>query len=261
MLRFYVSVILTAIALVPLSGQVESKTIPEKLGKTKTSYTIRADSLGAALMRFSADWEIPAGIIWTVNSDTNRPILKTFQYASGEEVLRELLADFPGYKVRHNNQSLCISPIDEEGDAASFLNLRIDHFEASEEFLDLARARLRREISSKLKPVLRSASPKRGGIGSSLAVGLGDRKVSVRASDVPVVEILRMLAVSAGETSFIVTYPEDDSYTDLGYRRTINFLGRKSPPDDQQPSILFLPWTSIPALIPEATPGSEVTDP
>lgn len=254
-------VIFTATTLFPLGGQVESTSVSESLGLNKPMDTISAENLGGALLRFSSDWEIPTGIVWRVNPETLRPVRLTLQNASGKEVLRELLADFPEYYVRESQKYLWISPHNEEGDSASFLNLRIDHFEATNAALGLAWAKLRQKISREVKRA-RSPSPsRRGGIGSSIGVGLNDRKVNVDASDVPVAEILGMLAVSAGETSFIVTYPQDVSYTATGYRKTINFLGREIPSDEQQPSILFLPWEAIPKLISEIAPVAESSDP
>jgi hypothetical protein len=254
-------VFLTVSTLLPLYGQLRNPSISAALGKTRTTYTIAAESLGAALLRFSADWGIPTGIVWILTPETTQAVHRTFQDKSGEEVLRELLEDFPEYSVRQEGQFLSISPRSEESDSVSFLNLKIDRYEARGDSLAAAKAQLLRQLNTKIKALHKSSRASKGGVGSSLGSGLdGERFVDVRASKLRVGEILGMLAASAGETSFIVTYPQKNVLTESGYRKTISYFERTFPAEQQQPAILFLPWAAIRTLVPGTVPVTDSGD-
>jgi hypothetical protein len=250
MYRLIVATILAAVigvaALRPLGAQVTPEPISQLLAESKETYVLEAETLGEALLRFSVDWRTPAVIVWQITVETKRPVRLTFQDTSGEEVLSKLLDQFPEYVVRQKDQYLWIGLRSEEGNPASFLNLQVPHFEARGEPLGYASGVLYNRVVDIMKGPSRPSQPPGSGIGGSIAYGLGgERKVDVSVSDISVCDLLGLLVASAGERSYIVTYPEEDSFTTNGYRKTTGYRNPKSSSDRTWPWAVYIGWDEI----------------
>lgn len=136
-----------------------------------------------------------------------------------------------------------IFPTGAQQDALNFLTLPIEAFEAKDVRFDAGKGSASAGYPAQIGCPTLSA---RGGIASSFGVGLGgDRIVNVQASDRKVREILGLLIVSAGGTSWVVTYPGKASLSVRGFRRSISYLTNEIPPDNQQPVFVFMPWEGV----------------
>jgi hypothetical protein len=96
-----------------------------------------------------------------------------------------------------------------------------------------------------VEPLIRYVPPPPPGAGSAGSLGSGPGgklPVNVDAQDVTLREILNRLILSAGQTTWVVTYREHDSIMPVGLRRTADLHFETVFEDEIQPVWIFVPW-------------------
>lgn len=246
-MRYQTVGILLLLTLVPRCLSQNSE--PEcalRLNQLVASYELEAPSLGAAMLHFSADWNVPLGIEWIESTATSQPIKLTLSNVTGKEVAAQILHSFPEYEAKWRHGVFWVAPRGEEANSSSMLNLIVEDFRAQSVPLGLAQAALYRLISQNIKGAPPYRRETRGGVGSSIGVGLGGLKiVDVHAKNETVRSVVSRLSLSAGTTSWAVTYPQHELRSANGYRRMMTFRDRKIPPDDHQVVVWFQPWEEL----------------
>ncbi|MEO8662667.1 MAG: hypothetical protein ABI693_29675, partial [Bryobacteraceae bacterium] len=133
------------------------------------------------------------------------------------------------------------SAIDDEH---NFLRLRVPRFQANNEWIAVANQKLRYVVMPLIRYV--PPAPPGGGLGWSLGSGPGGNlPVTVDVQDLTLREILTRLILSAGQTAWVVTYPEHASLMPGGWRRTAGFYPETVVEDEIQPVWKFVPWRRL----------------
>jgi hypothetical protein len=217
----------------------ESLELQRKLVARVDAYTVTCDNLMQALTRIATDFQVPMGIEWVRDSQTSRRIDEPWHDSTVSEIIRTLVKAYPGYEVRFGDVvEIFPSALDDEHD---FLRLRVPRFREKNEWLAAAHQKLRRL----LEPLIRYVPPTPPGAGEagSLGVGIGGKRpVSIDVQDATLREILNRLILSAGETTWVVTYPEFPTIMPPGFRRTADLYSRTIVEDEIQPVWAFVPW-------------------
>jgi hypothetical protein len=235
----FLALILFALLAPSQSGDPE---VQSRLRASFESYDLEADSFVRAILQFSADFRIPVGLEWVVTKHTSSPIRLSLQKSTPLDVLTAILLDHPEYGFEEHQDYISIAPRGAQKDQTNVLNLVIERFEAKDTILGLAKANLFEMVRYTADRPTTSSSAA-AGVGRSIGIGYGGNKpVNVVSDRKRFRDILSLLAVSAGETSWVVTYPEKPSFMDNGYRRTVASSKGEMPPDRQQPVVLFEPW-------------------
>jgi hypothetical protein len=219
----------------------ESLALQSKLDVAIEQYTVTADSFVQALTKVATDFQIPMGIEWVRNIHNSHPINRSWNHAKASEIIQSLIEAYPRYEVRLGDGVMQILPVGAFNDEHDFLNIRVARFQAKKEWLAVASRRLQFMVQALIRPNV--PLPAGAGEASSLGVGVGgDRPVSVDFQGATVREILNGLALSATQTTWVVTYPEDVSMTAMGFRRAADPLSKAVVEDQAQPVWVFVPW-------------------
>lgn len=118
------------------------------------------------------------------------------------------------------------------------LSMRVGPIDIKDEALAVASGfRVRPRVRRALQPALSVG----GGEGGSIASGPGgDRRVTLKSANPTLREVLDMLAVSAGEVIWVVTYPPH-GLSEGRWQLTVTMGGHPVSPQ-HQPHWEFLPW-------------------
>ncbi len=209
-----------------------------KLRARLENYTIIADSFPQALTKVAAQFEIPMGIEWIRTPATQREIRRSWRHTTAYGVVESLVKSQRGYNFGIANGVVHVFPQGALMDRSSFLNHRINKFEAKNEFAGVLSYRLRELLKRTVSPSLPS-SPALG-TGVSIATGAGDRRITFRLVNATVRQVLDKLGLATDFRIWIVTYPED--LTETGFRRVASLYTSSAVPDNEQPVWAFLRW-------------------
>jgi hypothetical protein len=211
-----------------------------KLRANLENYTVAAETFPQALTKVAAQFEIPMGIEWIRTSATQREIRRSWRHTTVYGVVESLVKSQSGYDFAIANGVIHVFPKGALMDRSSFLNHRINKFEAKNEFAGVLSYRLRELLKRTISPPLPS-SPALGTAGS-IATGAGDRRITFRLVNASVRQILDKLSLATDFRIWIVTYPEDRTLTETGFRRVASLYTSSSVADNEQPVWAFLRW-------------------
>jgi hypothetical protein len=227
--------------LAALQPSPESLALQRKLEVVIEQYSVAADSFVQGLTKVATDFQIPMAIEWVRNVQTSRRIDQSWNHVKVSYIIQSLIDAYPGYEVRLGDGVMQILPVGAFADEHDFLNTRVARFQAKKAWLAVASRRLQLTVQSLIRTV--APLPPGAGEASSLGVGVGgDRPVSVDFQNATVREILNGLAISASQTTWVVTYPEDVSMTTTGFRRAADLFSKTVFTDEDQPVWVFVPW-------------------
>ena len=214
-----------AIALLLLGRAAASATTPdsaleEKLHVSVQGYTISAENLLEALAKVSDDFQLPMGIEWQLSSVPYQPIKLAYEKATPLQILQELIAAEPPYTLTFANGVVHVSQGAAFHDSRNFLNIPIDDFQLSSEYVFHANNRLRRLVIQLANSA--AADNAKTGCAGSWTVGAGDQKASFHLHDVSVRDILDRFVTSAGFNIWLATFPETKATTAKGFFKAVS---------------------------------------
>jgi hypothetical protein len=213
-----------------------------RLDSSVEAYSIHSSNLAEALTTMASDFQIPMGIQWIRDAQTSRRIDQSWSHVTASEVINSLVSAYPGYAVRVGDVvEILPLAIDDEH---NFLRLRVPRFQAKNDWIAKADSSLHYLVERSARH-LPPPSPDEGEAGSFSSGLGGNLLVNVDAQDVTLREILNQLILSAGQTAWVVTYPEHTSLMPGGLRRTAGLDSEKVFEDEVQPVWIFVPWRSL----------------
>ncbi|MEO8663643.1 MAG: hypothetical protein ABI693_34620 [Bryobacteraceae bacterium] len=228
--------------LIPPSFSQEPIELHRKLDSRVEAYSLHCESLEDALTTVASDFQIPMGIQWIRDTQTSHRIDQSWNHVTASEIIKSLVSAYPGYEVRVGDVvEILPSAIDDEHD---FLRLRVPSFQARNKWIAEADSTLH-YLVKRLARHLPPPTPDEGEAGSFSAGPGGNLPVNVEALDVTLREILNRLIISAGQTTWVVTYPEHTSLMRNGLRRTASRDSGSVFEDEIQPVWVFVPWRRL----------------
>lgn len=208
------------------------------------NYTMTSDTMVQALNRMARDFRVPMGIEWVQDAATTHPVQQSWRHTKVYDVIQSLVSAYPGYECQVVDGVVHVYDRELLNDPSNPLNLRVSSFEAEKEWVALASLRLR----NMLQPLVHHRDPPppgSGEAGSFLAGMGGERYVTVKLKNASVREVLNKLVLSAGETNWVVTYPDKRTLTSKGFRQTAALFSTAPIPEDQQPVWTLYPWELV----------------
>lgn len=116
--------------------------LDQRLNSAVENYSISAENLLQALARVSVDFHLRMGIEWEASSTPYHSVLLKYDKATPLQVLQDLVALEPSYVFSAANGVVHVSRSTVYDDRRNFLNLHIDTFDASQEYVFHASNRL-----------------------------------------------------------------------------------------------------------------------
>ena len=110
-------------------------TLRRTLHGSVENYSLHAENLLEGLAKLSDDFEIPMGIEWQVSSVPYRKVELQFVNSTVIDILTSLVAIEPGYTFNAKNGVVHVSRVTIADDRRNFLNLQIDDFQLSDEYV------------------------------------------------------------------------------------------------------------------------------
>jgi hypothetical protein len=193
--------------------------LDRELHMTVETYSVEAENLLQAVAKFSADFQVPIGVEWQLSRVPYKPINMKFAKTSVFQILAAIVAVEPTYTFGESNGVIHLSRVTLTDDKRNFLNIQIDNFELSSEYVFHANNRLRRLVVALAN---HSTSKQELGCAGSSVVAAGDKVASFSVHSVAVRDILDRLITSSGFSIWLVTFPEIPSLTPNGFFASIS---------------------------------------
>ena len=202
------------------------------------SYGMEAENLLQALAKFSDDFQVPMGIEWQLSNVSYKPVRLQWENTTALQILKDTVAVEPGYTISLGSGVIHISRITIFDDRRNFLNIPINDFELSSEYVFHANNRLRKLVVELANP----AFPKNeAGCAGSFGVGSGDQKASFHLRNIVVRDILDKFVTSAGFNIWLVTFPELPAITEKDFFKSISIFSPGLPSSELPAWDLLLP--------------------
>lgn len=233
------SLILATLLVGPVdSAGVRSQDLQSRLEATVTEYALAAPSLLHALHMLATDFEIPMGVEWARDADSLRPVELSWSRARVSDIVARVLAEYPRYRMATSGTIVHVFHEGYRNILTDALSVRLGPIEIQDESLAGASGF---RVLPRVRRVLQTAPPAWGGEGGSIGSGPGgERRVNVTSANPTLREVLDMLAVSAGEVIWVVTYPPRGQ-SEGRWQLTVTVGGHPVSPQ-HQPHWTFLPW-------------------
>jgi hypothetical protein len=200
------------------------------LSKHVTSYSLGPSTLVEALVRVSNDFQIPMGIAWVDSPAASTKTPFAWKNVTAQEIIETIVRTQPGYQVQLKKGVVQVSPsYDLIPNNQNFLKLKLESFEAHDDFVEIASFKLHMLVA-----------PRKYG---QLSIGAtGDSKVDVELKNPTVEEALDALVVASNRKIWVVTFVAGAGITPRGMRRTISLWSPKPQPDEEQPGWDLFRW-------------------
>lgn len=222
----------------------------KKLGSKVSEYTLSEPSFVHGLAKVSADFEVPMGIEYVQGPRARRKVELSLHQTTVRGVIDSVVGSAGGLEWSAEGPIVHVFQREAVGDARNFLNLKIPSFEVRDEFITVAKVRLR----GRLKWIVGPPPPLRrgAGVGASISSGMGDQRVSTKLENVSVRQILDEFVRLAGFKIWLVTFTDTSKLTRAGYFRTATLWHPEPFPDSDQPMWSLLVWgLPLPELAPD----------
>ena len=168
----------------------------------------------------------------------NKPVRLQWENTTALQILKDTVAVEPGYTISLGSGVIHISRITIFDDRRNFLNIPINDFELSSEYVFHANNRLRKLVVELANP----AFPKNeAGCAGSFGVGSGDQKASFHLRNIVVRDILDKFVTSAGFNIWLVTFPELPAITEKDFFKSISIFSPGLPSSELPAWDLLLP--------------------
>lgn len=233
------SLIIAALLASPVdSAYAHSQDLQTRLDATVKDYSLAAPSFLHALHKLATDFKLPMGVEWVREYDSLRPVRLSWSAASLSQIIARVVAEYPHYRMSTDGSIVHVFHVGFRNVLTDALSVRVGPIDIKDEALAVASGfRVRPRVRRALQPALSVA----GGEGGSIASGPGgDRRVTIKSANPTLREVLDMLAVSAGEVIWVVTYPPH-GLSEGRWQLTVTMGGHPVSPQ-HQPHWEFVPW-------------------
>jgi hypothetical protein len=178
------------------------------------------------------------GVEWVRDADSLKPVTLSWSGASLSNIVAQVVAEYPHYRLSTQGSVVHVFHADVRNTFSDALSVRLGPIEIRDESLAAASGF---RVRPRVDRALQQALPVWGGVAGSIASGPGgDRRVTVEGANPTLREVLDMLAVSAGEVIWVVTYPPRGRYEGR-WLPTVT-MGGQPVERKHQPLWTFLPW-------------------
>jgi hypothetical protein len=220
---------------VPLSPEAA---LAKTLDAPVPRYSIESENLLQALAKFSDDFQVPIGVEWQLSKVPYMPVKLRFERTTALQILKEMVAVDPGYTFSTSNGVIHVSRITIFDDSRNFLNIPLNDFALSSEYVFHANNRLRQLVVQLANPV---PSKNEMGCAGSFGVGAGDQLASFHLRNVVVRDVLDRFVTSAGFNIWLVTFPEIPTTTVKGFFKSTSIFSPNLPDSELPAWDLLLP--------------------
>jgi hypothetical protein len=215
--------------------------LDQRLNATVANYSISGENLLQALARVSDDFHLRMGIEWEVSSTPYHSVMLKYDKVTPLQVIKDLVGLEPSYVFSAANGVVHVRRSTIYDDRRNFLNLHIDRFDVSHEYVFHASNRLYQLVFKQTNLSPAAVEDPRAGCAGSFAVGAGDQITSFHVTGVTVRDVLDKLVVSAGYNMWLVTFAELKNTTPNGFFKTLALDGSDLPDDSGPMWYLLVP--------------------
>jgi hypothetical protein len=226
-----------------LRAQTDSAELKTRLSVRVQSFNLSAANLADALAKTSVRFQIPIGVEWVKNPQTQRSVSRTWSDNTVLEVINSIVESYHGYGLKVDNGVVNVFRQDLLKDSRNFLDLKVpDFLKIRQQVGGIANLQLRSVVQKIVSPL---DLPPGVGEATSYATGIEENPITVDVSGRTIRDALNRLATLSEHKIWIVTF-SDSGLTPTGFLRT-ETLWHPSPfPNTQQPMWDFLTWTQYP---------------
>ena len=222
-------VLLIAVALSgPAWAGSKRPALNETLQTVLPRYELKATNLLEALAQISSQFDIPVGVEWRNQPNSERVVSGEWSDITLESLIKDAVAQDPEYELDISNNVLHIRPRGFGQSPSDFLNIKLQSFRAQNEYTLEIAFRLRDQLNAMLAP--RSAKPGGPACSGSQGIGANEESTSLNVKDASVRDILDEVLYKSGYSMWLVTFDPKSTYG--GYTGT-DSLWRKTTSSDQ----------------------------
>jgi len=229
-MRIFLTFCLSLSAALALHGQASPKAeLAPRLHTTVPDYSVSNTDMVRALLDVASRNQIPMGIEWG-KLRSGRKVNVSLRGANVADIIQAVVNTEPGHVLDVNGEMVHVSYGGSRTDATNFLNKRIPKFDAENEYVPIALAKLRNVAGTVISPPL--VQPR----GTFVHVPITDeQRVTIHLRDATIREILDILSLASDHKVWAVTFPADLGLTPSGFRRTRSLWNNTPIADEQQP--------------------------
>lgn len=203
------TIILLAFIVLNYSASVAlGETVTEKLGQ-QTDFQPRTRTPVEQLVEVAQKFKIPMAIEWLEQPGQEFPIILNFKKGTVLNLLEAIVRRSPEHHLEVKDQAVYVSPPALVEHQFNFLNLRISHYQVTNESLLGAEDMLRHSINALLYPDLYKHGFG-GGYGSAPDDPFWEPNVTVSGVNLTIREILTRIASANKNALWLVRLSEDE---------------------------------------------------
>ena len=212
------------------AGSQAPESLNAKLNKRLTNYTLGVSNFVEALVRVSAEFQIPMGIAWINTAQARAQLPFAWKDATTGRIIEEIVKTQPAYEVQIRNGVAHVAPSGVIPTHENFLTLKVPEFNVRKQYVEFAIMKLHDSITPSKST------------GFSLGA-MTEPRITVELKDATVEDVLDALAMASTRKIWIVTFSTDPTPTRAGFRRTLTLWDSLSPiPEEGEPALNLLHW-------------------
>ena len=227
-----------------------TRALEATLASTVGEYSVSAADPLNALLKVASDFQLPMGIEWI--KDATGPVNRSWKQTTVSNVLSDIAAFGGRYLIDTSDGVVHIAPAAWKGTGSDILDLRLDSFEVSDQYVRFA---VDDDLHTRVRLLMEPETASLGYIGS-IITGYGDRRVTVKLMNPTVRDVLDALCLAADLKVWLVGYTSSPTKSSAGYSRTASLWEDSNSEVDafSQPFIAIQAWgtpvlrRAIPAL-------------
>lgn len=196
------------VLLLFIGVNVSASTLRDQL-EQQTDYVPSSERVSEQLIEVARHFHIPMAIEWL--RETNEPVIPHMpsEKRSVLELIKAIVSQSPRHQIVAQDHIVYVFPPAAMSSRMNFLNLRIGHYEVSNESLFGAEARLRTCINMMLYPELYE-NGYGGGYGGGSPHIFWKQNITVSEDKMTIREILNQIAVESCSALWIVELSADE---------------------------------------------------
>jgi hypothetical protein len=206
------------------------------------NYALEANSFIEALLKISAQFNVPLGVEWIKTANTLQPVRLSRSSATVGDIIDSLLSMQPGYEWRTEVGVIHVFQRDLVSDTRNPLNITIKSFEQKPQSVGFANAVLDQMVRY----------PGQNGISVSVLGYPGEPAFSFAAQNIPARNIMNRIVTSGLQMLpqpppgmnriWIATFPENQVLGSDGYFEAVPVWNPAYVAKESQPIWILLPW-------------------
>ncbi len=215
----------------PVTLLLVAASTPSQPANVVENYSLEASSFLDALLKISAQFQLPMGVEWVKSPDTLRPIHFSRPRTTMTEILQAVVSAPAGYDWRMEDGVVHVFEHNLREDTRNPLNVVIKSFDEQPETIGWANNNLHQMVDQVVR------HPEQSGMSGSVLGYPGEPVYNFAARNVPARSILDKIVLAGLSASpgmsriWIATFPDPPAFTRVGFLEVIPTL----PADQNQP--------------------------